>query len=51
MKVDVKTVFLKKKFKDFRLTLEVNIELLILNPKNSIVQGALFEISKSDEKN
>ena len=44
------SIFLKKiKFKDFRLTFR-NMYADIEFKKNSIVHGALFEISKIDEK-
>ena len=44
--------FLKKiKLKDFRLTFRSKYRAADIEPKkNSIVPGALFEISKSDEK-
>ena len=44
--------FLKKiKLKDFRLTFRSRYRAADIEPKkNSIVPGALFEISKSDEK-
>ena len=46
------SVFLKKlKLKNFRLTFRSKYRAAdIESKKNSIVQGALFEISKSDEK-
>ena len=46
------SVFLKKfKLKNFRLTFRSRYRAADIEPKkNSIVQGALFEISKSDEK-
>jgi len=46
------SVFLKKfKLKNFRLTFRSKYRAAdIETKKNSIVQGALFEISKSDEK-
>ena len=46
------SVFLKKfKLKNFRLTFRSKYRAADIEPKkNSIVQGALFEISKSDEK-
>ena len=46
------SVFLKKfKLKNFRLTFRSRYRAAdIEHKKNSIVQGALFEISKSDEK-
>ena len=46
------SVFLKKiNLKDFRLTFRSKYRAADIEPKkNSIVQGALFEISKSDEK-
>ena len=46
------SVFLKKiKLKDFKLTFRSKYRAADIEPKkNSIVPGALFEISKSDEK-
>ena len=46
------SVFLKKiKLNDFRLTFRSKYSAADIEPKkNSIVPGALFEISKSDEK-
>ena len=46
------SVFLKKIYlKNFRLTFRSKYRAADIEPKkNSIVQGALFEISKSDEK-
>ena len=46
------SVFLKKiNLKDFRLTFRSKYRAADIEPKkNSIVPGALFEISKSDEK-
>ena len=46
------SIFLKKiKLKDFRLTFRSKYRAADIEPKkNSIVPGALFEISKSDEK-
>jgi gamma-glutamylcyclotransferase (GGCT)/AIG2-like uncharacterized protein YtfP len=46
------SVFLKKiNLKDFRLTFRSKYRAADIEPKkNSIVQGGLFEISKSDEK-
>jgi len=46
------SVFLKKfKLKNFRLTFRSRYRVADIEPKkNLIVQGALFEISKSDEK-
>jgi len=46
------SIFLKKiNFKDFRLTFRSKYRAADIEPKkNSIVPGALFEISKSDEK-
>jgi gamma-glutamylcyclotransferase (GGCT)/AIG2-like uncharacterized protein YtfP len=46
------SVFLKKiNLKDFRLTFRSKYRAADIEPKkNSIVKGALFEISKSDEK-
>jgi gamma-glutamylcyclotransferase (GGCT)/AIG2-like uncharacterized protein YtfP len=46
------SVFLKKiNLKDFRLTFRSRYRAADIEPKkNSIVPGALFEISKSDEK-
>ena len=46
------SIFLKKiNLKDFRLTFRSKYRAADIEPKkNSIVQGALFEISKSDEK-
>jgi len=46
------SVFLKKiKLNDFRLTFRSKYRAADIEPKkNSIVPGALFEISKSDEK-
>ena len=47
------SIFFKKiNLKDFRLTFRSKYRAAdIENKKNSIVLGALFEISKSDEKN
>ena len=47
------STFLKKiNLKDFKLTFRSNYRAAdIESKKNSIVTGALFEISKSDEKN
>ena len=46
------SIFLKKiNLKDFRLTFRSKYKAADIEPKkNSIVPGALFEISKSDEK-
>tara|TARA_B100000686_G_C16257581_1_gene697576 strand:+ start:163 stop:528 length:366 start_codon:yes stop_codon:yes gene_type:complete len=46
------SIFLKKiKLKNFRLTFRSKYRAADIEPKkNSIVPGALFEISKSDEK-
>ena len=46
------SIFLKKiKLKDFKLTFRSKYRAADIEPKkNSIVPGALFEISKSDEK-
>ena len=46
------SVFIKKiKLKDFRLTFRSKYRAADIEPKkNSIVPGALFEISKSDER-
>ena len=46
------SIFLKKiNLNDFRLTFRSKYRAADIEPKkNSIVQGALFEISKSDEK-
>ena len=46
------STFLKKiNLKDFKLTFRSNYRAADIEPKkNSIVTGALFEISKSDEK-
>ena len=46
------SIFLKKiDLKDFRLTFRSKYRAADIEPKkNSIVPGALFEISKSDEK-
>ena len=46
------SIFLKKiNLKDFRLTFRSKYRAADIEPKkNSIVPGALFEISKSDEK-
>jgi gamma-glutamylcyclotransferase (GGCT)/AIG2-like uncharacterized protein YtfP len=46
------SIFLKKiNLKDFRLTFRSKYRAADIEPKkNSIVQGGLFEISKSDEK-
>ena len=46
------SVFLKKvNLKDFKLTFRSKYRAADIEPKkNSIVQGGLFEISKSDEK-
>ena len=46
------SIFLKKiNLKNFRLTFRSKYRAADIEPKNnSIVQGALFEISKSDEK-
>ena len=46
------SVFLKKiNIKNFKLTFRSKYRAADIEPKkNSIVQGALFEISKSDEK-
>jgi gamma-glutamylcyclotransferase (GGCT)/AIG2-like uncharacterized protein YtfP len=46
------SIFLKKLYlKNFRLTFRSKYRAADIEPnKNSIVQGALFEISKSDEK-
>ena len=46
------SIFLKKiKLKDFRLTFRSKYRAADIEPKkNSIVPGALFEISKNDEK-
>ena len=52
-KEDVKIVFFLKKInlKDFKLTFRSRYRAADIEPKkNSIVPGALFEISKSDEK-
>ena len=47
------SIFLKKiNLKNFRLTFRSKYRAADIEPKkNSIVPGALFEISKSDEKN
>ena len=46
------SIFLKKiNLKDFKLTFRSNYRAADIEPKkNSVVPGALFEISKSDEK-
>ena len=46
------SIFLRKiNLKDFRLTFRSKYRAADIEPKkNSLVQGALFEISKSDEK-
>ena len=46
------SIYLKKiKLKDFKLTFRSKYRAADIEPKkNSIVQGGLFEISKSDEK-
>ena len=47
------SIFLKKiKLTNFKLTFRSKYRAADIEPKkNSIVPGALFEISKSDEKN
>ena len=44
------SIFKKTNLKDFRLTFRSKYRAADIEPKNSIVPGALFEISKSDEK-
>ena len=45
------SIFLKKiTLKDFRLTFRSKYRAADIEPKNSIVPGGLFDISKSDER-